>query len=524
MRFIITEDGTLRRSESRTAGNVWEIPQGTQEVTVPEGVRRIAPSAFYRCGSLRAIRLPEGLEEIGEHAFDTCTGLEEIELPESVTEIGPHAFWGCCSLKRFRVPAGIAALPDMLFGNCIRLREVQLPEGLTRLGNGVFCDCVALASLRIPASVQTIGAKAFARCRTLRAIAIPEGVRILQVSLFTDCSALEEVTLPESVDIIGDFAFRGCEALTSLRLPAGLRSIGRLAFGGCAKLAELPLPEGLAAIGPQAFLGCRRLRVVHIPDTVTRIGALDFGDNASPACIRLPLHADNVDFGDYRRYPLLTLINVTGEPFWPAGRRTFWLPWDKVDSAAGGMFRSAPESFWLKVARQEEECWFTFDGESWQDSPEFFEYELVCGIGPMEVSEEVRWPLLLGFMHVSRAGDLRLEAWERAFAAYVHADAELQRALYRNESANLPVMVRLQMISGAGLEPITADMVEGRTHTRSEDVLSWEMWLAELRRRNRLDPGLLRRLLPEACTETAALLLQYLHDLPRRGPALPDTL
>ena len=71
MRFIITEDGTLRRSESRTAGNVWEIPQGTQEVTVPAGVRRIAhdeangsdPDALGRkiARALQKKRLPRRL-------------------------------------------------------------------------------------------------------------------------------------------------------------------------------------------------------------------------------------------------------------------------------------------------------------------------------------------------------------------------------------------------------------------------------------------------------------------------------
>ena len=64
----------------------------TRTVTVPDGIRRIAPFAFAGCNEIISVSLPDSLTEIGEGAFSMMTGLTEITIPENVLRVGPGNF------------------------------------------------------------------------------------------------------------------------------------------------------------------------------------------------------------------------------------------------------------------------------------------------------------------------------------------------------------------------------------------------------------------------------------------------
>ena len=61
-------------------------------ITVPDGIRRIAPFAFAGCHEIVSVSLPESLIEIGEGAFDMMSGLTEITIPKNVLRIGSGNF------------------------------------------------------------------------------------------------------------------------------------------------------------------------------------------------------------------------------------------------------------------------------------------------------------------------------------------------------------------------------------------------------------------------------------------------
>ena len=68
------------------------------EVLVPNSLVSIGYSAFYNCTGINSINLPDGLISIGDSAFYCCTGLVEISIPDSVTSMKPLTFAGCDNL------------------------------------------------------------------------------------------------------------------------------------------------------------------------------------------------------------------------------------------------------------------------------------------------------------------------------------------------------------------------------------------------------------------------------------------
>lgn len=86
-----------------------------QEVTIPEGIEKIGPWAFYRCSSLKKISLPHTLEEIEYGAFYGCTSLTEIELPEGLKIIGGILFIGCKALTKVKIPSSVEKIGKSAF-------------------------------------------------------------------------------------------------------------------------------------------------------------------------------------------------------------------------------------------------------------------------------------------------------------------------------------------------------------------------------------------------------------------------
>lgn len=60
-------------------------------LTVPDGIKCIADSAFTNNSNIKTVTLPDGLERIGEFAFFKNSNLTAIEIPESVVFIGNMA-------------------------------------------------------------------------------------------------------------------------------------------------------------------------------------------------------------------------------------------------------------------------------------------------------------------------------------------------------------------------------------------------------------------------------------------------
>ena len=105
------------------------------KITIPDGVKEIAPYAFSKDRRIRSVVLPAGLRKIGHHAF-ASTSISEVNIPASVEDIGFDAFANCprdlClrfnnrkhSLVRYKVEKGNARYES----NRGKLKDTQAPE------------------------------------------------------------------------------------------------------------------------------------------------------------------------------------------------------------------------------------------------------------------------------------------------------------------------------------------------------------------------------------------------------------
>lgn len=94
-----------------TAGNGILLAYNGNEpaVTIPEGVRIIAPGVFAEHTEVTSVVLPDSLETIGEGAFEACSGLKQVSGGTNVLRIKDRAFAGC-PLETIRIPDSVEEL------------------------------------------------------------------------------------------------------------------------------------------------------------------------------------------------------------------------------------------------------------------------------------------------------------------------------------------------------------------------------------------------------------------------------
>ena len=99
-------------------------PYGLTEYDIPESVRAIGGSAFYRCSGLKSVTIPESVQTIGNYAFAACTGLTSVTIPNSVTSIDYEAFYNCTDLKSVTIGERVTTIGYKAFEYCNKLDTV----------------------------------------------------------------------------------------------------------------------------------------------------------------------------------------------------------------------------------------------------------------------------------------------------------------------------------------------------------------------------------------------------------------
>lgn len=123
--FLLTPDETV----------VVKLLEPHAKITIPDGVKEIAPCALSNDRLIRSVILPAGLRKIGHHAF-ASTNISEVRIPTSVEDIGFDAFANCpydrclsvgnvnSSLVRFKVEKG----NERYQSNRGKLKDTQAPK------------------------------------------------------------------------------------------------------------------------------------------------------------------------------------------------------------------------------------------------------------------------------------------------------------------------------------------------------------------------------------------------------------
>ena len=113
-------------------------------------VVEIDEAAFWKCRTIKSIRIPNSVDKIGDSAFYGCSSLETIKLPEFVVKLGERAFYDCSSLKSVKIPTGIEWLSRGVFAYCSSLKSVEIPDKVEVIRDYAFLGCTSLTSIDIP--------------------------------------------------------------------------------------------------------------------------------------------------------------------------------------------------------------------------------------------------------------------------------------------------------------------------------------------------------------------------------------
>ena len=245
---------------------------------------------FYKCQSLKDLKIEDGVKVIGAGAFADCWSLESVSIPASVTKICDHAFARCKNIRTVRfggtmeqwkklgtyrfkntavqckdgtVPAvtknllvpGYFIVKDTvitgvekeefyfgeLHGDIVAITppsELVIPDGITEIGDEAFAEYFInnIISVTIPRSVEKVGKSAFTRRSSLESVMFL-GTAEIGERAFAFCENLKSVAFESDVTKIGDSAFTGCKSLESVTVPANVKEIGRWAFSDCPNLS-----------------------------------------------------------------------------------------------------------------------------------------------------------------------------------------------------------------------------------------------------------------------------------------------
>ena len=197
--------GSVGKSDGK--GNivygVWQYmgPGGLDELVIPaeiSGHTITRVEDYFGSESNRVpskVVLPDTIEEIGAFAFDSV-GLKDINIPDSVKSIDSTAFYKNDDLTNIRISSSqpYFTAEDGIIYNKDKTELICGPGAV---------------EARIPGSVKKIEEQAFLWNKKLHTVEIADGVETIGEQAFFGCNNLIAATVPASVTSIGYRAFYG---------------------------------------------------------------------------------------------------------------------------------------------------------------------------------------------------------------------------------------------------------------------------------------------------------------------------
>lgn len=311
--FVI-ENGVLKKYAGSDSEAV--IPEGVEtigsfafvgvasivNVIVPSSVTKIENSAFWRCKSIKSIKIKGLVKEIGENAFRECVSLVSVDLPDSVEKIGWDAFKDCAALKEFKIPSAITSIGCGIFSGCSSLTEIIIPEGVKVVDKHAFHDCAALKSIIVPSSVTSIQLGAFQGCVSLEQVTIKSSKIEISQNVFSQCYALRAIDIESSYkyvsydgvlykkiskDELELLCYPPSKRDKTLYLPKGIKSISGWTFSKCNFLEEVVIPNTVINVEKYAFSSCINLKTLRF-ETCAVTCEKDFISGSSDTKVKLP--------------------------------------------------------------------------------------------------------------------------------------------------------------------------------------------------------------------------------------------
>jgi hypothetical protein len=158
------------------------------ELTIPDGVTKIANYALYYNMYIQSVQGYGDIEFIGDYAFGQCSKLTSVDIPNAKT-LRSYAFYNIPNLISVNLPS-VTSVENCVFQQCKALVDICMPQ-LGEITNNTFSGCSALTQVDLP-SVTRIGiSSCFASCYSLKRLILRNTtlctIRNSPKSVFSSC-------------------------------------------------------------------------------------------------------------------------------------------------------------------------------------------------------------------------------------------------------------------------------------------------------------------------------------------------
>ena len=191
----------------------------SNELHLPESLKRIESYAFSNCSLSGRLVLPNNLEYIGIYAFSDAGHLKgDLIIPDHIKELEQDVFSGC-SMNGTLNLGNVQLLNASCLGGNKFIGDLIIPEGITEIPSHCFSGC-NFSSIRFPSTLKSIDYYAFNGNNSLKDLLLPEGLITIKESAFEYCTQLTSITLPSTLGSIGNYAFRDSKYISKIQSSA----------------------------------------------------------------------------------------------------------------------------------------------------------------------------------------------------------------------------------------------------------------------------------------------------------------
>lgn len=143
-------------SETNAILLTWvKVPRSTRRKIGMDNTLIIKNNTIESCAKNAVdVTIPNGITKVADEAFKDCRLLESISIPNTVTEIGNSAFSGCTSLKSFRVPDEIKKISGWLLKDCSACKKLTIPSSVKEIRWEAFSGCTSLYQIIFLGSID----------------------------------------------------------------------------------------------------------------------------------------------------------------------------------------------------------------------------------------------------------------------------------------------------------------------------------------------------------------------------------